>query len=177
MCSDLANSTAYVEMCKVLTQNVPCAIFAPANEPTNGGLRLQKDAALTTWERIRAATGRPMTIRLDYPSYNLLKGNRLSNMCDCISLNYYPKYVSQTQLQEIKDYSQPKPLWITETGYQSTNDAVQKAGYGDLKTTLNKFQPTVVMPWIWEHPTAGPATLSWNLCKNVNGDYRPAIVA
>jgi hypothetical protein len=176
--TNVNGANAYYNMCMKLLETVTCDVFAMANEPTNGGLTVAgRDQAINTWARIANSSPIPVTIRCDWPSFNLCKDNpNFLTLQDFISVNYYPKWVSVGQLNEIKNWAGSKQFWITETGYQSSDEVAQELGYEGIIPTLKAVKPYVVMPWIWEHPTSGQATQTWNVCLDVNGTPRKALL-
>lgn len=159
----------FVDMIQALNKRIPHDALSMANESAG-------NIPIDWFEAAKPYAGYS-TIRMDWPTFNTYADKtRLFNVLDFVSVNYYKQYFTVQQLQTIKTWSGYKPLWITEMGSLTTDDAQQYADYQSQKVLFQGIQPTVVMPWIWEDPLIGPATLAWNLKSAVAPGYRPAMI-
>lgn len=161
----------FVAYIKRMAFRVPHDIIALANEPRN-------PSWLSWWEACREAMpGEQFTVRVDGASFDSLDKVRLLDVCDVVSVNYYPQYMSAGKLQNIKAFAKNKPFWITECGFNTSDDDRQVRVMRLIKTALANLSPAVVMPWIWESPQSPPADAGYNLKSSIAPGYRPAMVA
>lgn len=145
------------------------------------------DEFIELWQEMRttfkAHSDKPVSIRFGGDTFDTHfdRDPRIYEVCDYLALNWYEEFCSRELLEEmVKEIQGKAPVMISEFGYETMDDLLQKRAYNDYVKFFQKIGIKCMIAWYWRADydlgTPDPPGTGFNLAKNIDGDPRPAFM-